>query len=85
MIFTPTQPLRSHTVCHGQAEGQALLDELLDPRERGQRGEGWVAAQLVALVLLLFPPAVLRTLVDDSGVGLMVLGVVLMCALRVFT
>ena len=66
-----------------QAEGQALLSELLDPAERGSRGEGWVVAQLATLALLLFPPGVLRTLVNDFGVVLMVAGAVLMCALRV--
>ena len=64
-----------------QAEGQALLEELLDPSERGNRGEGWVVAQLVAVAFLLFPPAVLRTLVNDSGAALMVVGVVTLCAL----
>lgn len=66
-----------------QAEGQALLSELLDPAERGSRGEGWVLAQLATLALLLFPPGVLRTLVNDFGVVLMVAGAVLMCALLV--
>jgi len=33
-------------------------------------------AQLVAVAFLLFPPAVLRTLVNDSGAALMVVGVV---------
>ncbi|KAK9839480.1 hypothetical protein WJX81_004824 [Elliptochloris bilobata] len=59
------------------AEGQALLAELLDPAERGSRGEGWVAAQVAALALVLFPPGVLRTLVNDFGVVLMVAGAVL--------
>ena len=64
-----------------QAEGQALLEELLDPTERGNRGEGWVVAQLAAVAFLLFPPAVLRTLVNDSGAALMVVGIVTLCAL----
>ena len=55
---------------------------MFDTREFGSRGEGWVAAQLSAVALLLFPPGVLRTLVNDSGVALMVLGVVLMCAVN---
>jgi len=55
---------------------------VFDTREFGSRGEGWVAAQLTTVALLLFPPGVLRTLVNDSGVALMVLGVVLMCAVN---
>ena len=41
----------------------------MDSPELGQRGEAWFAAQIVALLLVAFPPGPLRGLVDALGVA----------------
>ncbi|PNH11882.1 Protein-S-isoprenylcysteine O-methyltransferase, partial [Tetrabaena socialis] len=55
-----------------------LLTELVDPAAFGTRGEQWVLAQLVALGLILAPPAALTGVVDSlaalsllAGIGFM--------------
>jgi hypothetical protein len=46
-----------------------VLEEVVNPPpgELGTRGEAWFAAQLVALLLVAFPPEGLRPLVDALG------------------
>lgn len=46
-----------------------VLEEVVNPvpGELGKRGEAWFAAQLVALLLVAFPPEGLRPLVDALG------------------
>ena len=35
---------------------QALTEEILDTSKLGKRGEGWFVAQLLLILLVLFPP-----------------------------
>ena len=51
-----------------------LLDELLDPKAFGTRGEGWFLAQTVVLLLVVFPPTGLRQVVDVFGGTLILCG-----------
>lgn len=44
-----------------------MLKEIVDSPELGQRGEAWFAAQLVALLLVAFPPGPLRPVLDAAG------------------
>ncbi|KAL4442753.1 hypothetical protein ABPG77_006747 [Micractinium sp. CCAP 211/92] len=46
---------------------QEVLKEIVDSPELGRRGEAWFAAQLVALLLVAFPPGQLRPLLDAAG------------------
>lgn len=46
---------------------QELLKEIVDSPELGKRGEAWFAAQLVAFLLVAFPPDGLRALLDAAG------------------
>lgn len=46
---------------------QEVLKEIVDSPELGQRGEAWFAAQLVALLLVAFPPGPLRPVLDAAG------------------
>jgi len=57
-----------------------LLDELLDPKAFGKRGEGWFAAQTVVLFLVVFPPGQLRQVVDVFGWVLVLCGLALIIA-----
>lgn len=57
-----------------------LLDELLDPKAFGKRGEGWFAAQTVVLLLVIFPPGQLRQVVDVFGWVLVLCGLALIIA-----
>jgi hypothetical protein len=47
--------------------------ELTDTKELGKRGELWFAAQVVGILLLVFPPGPLRGIVDYAGGTLAIL------------
>ena len=46
---------------------QDVISELTDSTQFGQRGEAWFAAQVIALLLVAFPPGGLRAPVDAAG------------------
>lgn len=61
---------------------KGLIEELLD-FERfgfGTRGEGWFAAQMVLIALILFPPSGVRAIVDVTGGCMVLLGIALIAA-----
>lgn len=54
-----------------------LWQELTNAEKLGKRGEAWFAAQVLALVLVAFPPAPLEGLISVLGVALVAAGGVL--------
>jgi len=44
-----------------------VVKELVESPELGKRGEAWFLAQVAAMLLVFFPPAGLRPIVDGAG------------------
>lgn len=65
-ICPPAEPRLSPSLLPA-ALLQEVLKEIVDSPELGRRGEAWFAAQLVALLLVAFPPGQLRPLLDAAG------------------
>lgn len=53
-----------------------LWQEIKDPTTMGKRGEGWFIAQVLAVLLILFPPIRLQGLLDAAGAIAVGMGVV---------
>ncbi|GAB4823968.1 hypothetical protein N2152v2_011014 [Parachlorella kessleri] len=57
-----------------------VVEELKDTSKFGTRGEAWVAAQLVGILLVVLPPAGLQGAVDACGYLLVATGLGMMVA-----
>lgn len=62
-----------------ESEKSALFDpnlykELIDPEVFGTRGEQWFFAQIAIILLIFYPPSVLESITEVSGVLLMLTG-----------
>ncbi len=57
-----------------RTESRKLLDELVDSKDLGKRGEGYFIAQMVLNFLIVFPPGGLGDIVNTLGWVLLILG-----------
>ena len=79
--FSVRAEIQGREVGESAAVGQAkLVEELLDSKRLGQRGESFFVLQAVLMALVVFPPSFLKEIVDVLGWSVLLVGLAIITA-----